>query len=137
MSLFRYTALFALLAPLSGPALAEAPAAVAPATHQEFIPALLKLLTQTEQSLATCTDPATTAAALPRLRELAAQARALSAQQQALPEPTVQDYMAAHPHVAEFTKLWEAICAHIARLEQAKLISPELRTLLQLAPVEG
>ncbi len=133
--MFRATALLAALLPLCCVALAEGqPPAAAPATHQEFIPALLELLRQTEQSLAACTDAATVEAALPRLRELAEQARQLSAQQKTLPEPTVQDYMAAHPHVAEFNKLWEAICAHIERLETAQLVSTELRQVLKLAP---
>ncbi len=128
----RHLAFLAPLAPLCCAAEAGLPA-----THQEFIPTLLELLRQTEQGLAACTDASTTKAALPRLRELAARARQLSAHQQSLPEPTVQDYMAAHPHVAEFNKLWEAICAHIERLEQAQLITAELRDLLQLAPKEG
>ncbi len=135
--MFRQAAIFTPLAALCCVATAEQPSAARLTTHQEFIPALLELLTQTEQSLASCTDEASTKAALPRLRELAEQARQLSALQQGLPEPTVQDYMAAHPHVAEFNKLWEAICGHIERLEQARLITPELRSLLQLAPQEG
>ncbi len=139
--MFRYATHLAPLASLccateTGVA-AQETTAPTPTTHQEFIPALLELLQQTEQSLATCTDEASTKAALPRLRELAAQARKLSAVQQSLPEPTVQDYMAAHPHVAEFNKLWDAICEHLSRLEQARLVSPELRQLLQLDPREG
>ncbi len=105
-----------------------------PSTHQEFIPTLLALLAQTEQSLASCTDAASVNTALPRLEELAQQARRLSGHQQSLPEPTVQDYMAAHPHVAEFNRLWEAICNHLERMEQAQLITPKLRDLLKLAP---
>ncbi len=135
--MLRYAAFLAPLAPLCCAAETGQPAPALPATHQEFIPALLELLTQTEQALGSCTDAASTEAALPRLRELSEQAHKLSAHQQKLPEPTVQDYMAAHPHVAEFNTLWEAIINHIERLEQAQLISPELRQLLQLAPGEG
>ncbi len=116
---------------------AAEPQPAAPETHQEFIPVLLELLNQTVQSLAGCTDEASVKAALPRLRELAEQARQLAALQQTLPDPTVQDYMASHPHVAEFNRLWEGICGHIERLEQARLISPELRDLLQVAPPTG
>ncbi len=134
--MFRYALLLAPMLPLccAAETVADAPL---PATHQEFIPSLLDLLTQTEQILASCTDAASTQAALPRLRALADLARRLSAHQHTLPEPTVQDYMAAHPHVAEFNRLWEAICGHIERLEAQKLISPELRALLQIAPAEG
>ncbi len=133
--MFRYAALLALTAPLC--CAAKPPAPSLPATHQEYIPALLELLTQAEQALASCTDTASTEATLPRLQELAEQARRLSAHQQSLPEPTVQDYMAAHPHVGEFNRLWEAICGHIERLQQARLITPELQALLRLAPEEG
>ncbi len=116
---------------------AEPPAAALPGTHQEFIPALLELLTQTEQCLGSCTDAATTEAALPELNKLAAKARELSAHQATLPEPTVQDYMAAHPHVGDFNRLWESIGSHIERLEKAGLMSPELRSVLQIAPSEA
>ncbi len=135
--MFRYAALLALTATLCTAAPTAAPAPVQmPTSHQQFIPALLELLEQTEQCLAGCTDAASVEAALPRLRELAEQARKLSAHQQTLPEPTVQDYMAAHPHVAEFNKLWEGVCGHLARLEQAGLITADLRDVLQLAPAE-
>ncbi len=134
--MFRYAALL-LLPLLSLSSVASETAATTPAlpsSHQKHIPALLELLTQTEQALSSCTDAATTTAALPRLQELAEQTRQLAANQQTLPEPTVQDYLAAHPHVAEFNKLWEAICGHIERMELNHLITPELRTLLKLAP---
>ncbi len=132
--MFRYAALALPLMPALCLAAEEA---TAPTTHQEFIGSLLDFLPQTELCLASCTDAAATEAALPRLHELAAQARQLSAWQQALPEPTVQDYMAAHPHVAEFNKLWEAIGQPLSRMEREKLITPELRELLQLAPPQG
>ncbi len=135
--MFRSVAIassLAALAPLHAAAELPPNAPPLPGSHQEFIPALLELLSQTEQALASCTDASSVEAALPRLRELATQARELSARQQTLPEPTVQDYMAAHPHVAAFNQLWEAICAHIERLEQARLVTPELRSLLRLAP---
>ena len=122
--MFRYAS--ALLPPVALCAAAgEQPAL--PASHQEFSSALLELLTRTEQCLATCTDEASTEAALPRLRELAEHARLLAAHQATLPEPTVQDYMAAHPHVGEFNRLMNAIDGHIDRLEAARLLSPALR----------
>ncbi len=133
--MFRYAAFLAPLLPLCCSFAAE-PVASMPATHQEFIPALLELLEQTEQCLSSCSDAATVQAALPRFHELAEQARRLSAHQRSLPDPTVQDLLAAHPHVAEFNRLWEAICGHIERLEAARLISPELREALKLAPAE-
>ncbi len=133
--MFRHAALLLALAPLCSAEEApqQAPTTL-PTTHQEFIPSLLELLTQTEHELATCTDAASVEAALPRLSELAKRARQLAARQQNLPEPTVQDYMAAHPHVGEFNRLWEAITEHIARMAQGQLITPELRNVLQIAP---
>ncbi len=133
--MFRYAA--TALIPLAAICCAaEAPQAEAalPDTHQKFIPVLLDFLAQTEQCLAGCTDAASTAAVMPRLNELAARAHQLAAHQASLPEPTVQDYMAAHPHVGEFNKLWKAISGHIERMEQAALMTPELHSLLQLAP---
>ncbi len=135
--MFRYATFLLPLVPLCHVAEAQQGAPVLPGTHQEFITSLLTLLADTEQCLAGCVDAASTEAALPRLRELEQQAHQLSATQHTLPEPTVQDYMAAHPYVAEFNKLWEAIGDHIKRLEQASLISSELRSVLKLAPAKG
>ncbi len=128
--MLRYTAIL----PLASLCLAAEVQPALPASHQEFSTALLELLAQTEQSLASCTDAASTEAALPRLRELAERARQLAAHQASLPEPTVQDYMAAHPHVGEFNRLMNAIDDHIDRLEAAHLLSPALRELLHIAP---
>ncbi len=130
----RYAAILLSLAPACYAAEAQQAAPAQPANHQEFATALLELLTQTEQCLASCVDEASVEAALPSLQELAQQARRLSAWQRALPEPTVQDYMAAHPQVGSFNRIWQAIGDHIERLEQAKLVSPALREVLHLAP---
>ncbi len=137
--MFRTTALF--LAPAALCAAAEtpqqAPAAKLPASHQEFSLALLDWLEQTEACLATCTDAAGVQAAMPRLRELGERAHALADCQRELPEPTVQDYLAAHEHVGDFNKRWYAIGDHIERLRTAGLLSPELRELLRIAPDEA
>ncbi len=137
--MLRYASILAPVLPLccSVAVAEEQQAAPLPVNHQEFILALLDLLTQTEECLAACADAASTEAALPRLRELAERARQLSAHQQTLPEPTVQDYISAHPHVGAFNKLWQAVCGHIQRLQQTQLMSPELREILQLAPAEA
>lgn len=105
-----------------------------PTTHQEAALMLIDLLTQINESLAECTDEATVQAALPKLKALAAQAEWFKRAQDALPEPTVQDYMAAQDLLGAFNTTWNAIRDHIDRLEQNHLLTPELRSILVIAP---
>ncbi len=105
-------------------------------SHQAYTAALIELLSQTEICLNLCRDAASCDAALPRLRELSARAAELSAALPLLTEPTVQDYMASHPQVPVFNKLWTAIGEHIERLTQAGLMNDEMRKLLGIAPPE-
>ncbi|MCH5284844.1 MAG: hypothetical protein J1E42_04510 [Akkermansiaceae bacterium] len=112
------------------PAAAEQP----PATHQEAARQLIILLSDTEECLASCVDKDSVQAALPRFRELAARAVALKAAQSRLPDPTTQDYMLDQAQIKAFSTFWEAVNKHIERLDKAKLITPELREILHLAP---
>ncbi len=114
----------------------DSPAPKASTTHREAALALIDLLRQTEACLARCTDAAQVQAALPHLRRLAEQVHAFKRMQDALPEPTTQDYMAAQDLSGDFNTVWEAIRSHIRRLESAKLITRELRDLLVIAPSE-
>ena len=82
-----------------------------PLTHSEAAHQLIDLLQQTEACLATCQDEGSVCAALPKLRSLAAQQLA-----------------------GEFNTAWEAIRAHIARLEQNHLLSPQMREILCIDP---
>ncbi len=118
-------------------AAAEAPAAPLPDSHRAYTAALIELLSQTEICLNSCRDAASCQAALPRLRELSRRAAELAAALPLRTEPTVQDYMAAHPQVGTFNTLWNAITAHFERLEQAGLMSEEMRTVLGIAPPEA
>ena len=121
-----------LAAPL--PALEDAaqPAQpAAPESHSDLARALTDFLSRTELCLRSCTDAASVQAAMPRLRELAQEARRLADAQDALPEPTTQDYMASQELALQFLPIWKAIRAHVERLEQEGLMTDELRSLLQ------
>lgn len=110
---------------------------VAPAqtdTHISIAHAVIDLLSETELCLNNCRDAQSVQSSLPRLRELAAQARKLLASQAMLEDSSVQDDMAASALVKDFSLLWEAIQQHIARLEKDGLMSPELREILCIAP---
>ncbi len=139
MNVTAALALVLLLPPccLAGESGAVASDAPAPATLSEYTQAVVSLLSQTELSLNGCRDAASVTAALPRLRDLARQAERIAASQEGLPDPTVQDYLAAHPQIKAFNTLWKAISGHIDRLEEAGLMTPELREVLKVAPDNG
>lgn len=101
-------------------------------THQSLAKELVGLLSQTEIALNSCNDQSSVQAAFPRLLELSEQAATLKQRQKALPEPTVQDYLAAQELVGDFNTLAQAIEQHIDRLKKANLLSPELKKLLGL-----
>lgn len=103
-------------------------------THQGIAEALVELLSRTELCLNGCTDAASVQAALPQLQQLAAEAADLSARQKALPEPTVQDYMASQVLAKDFLVLQRAIRQHLDRLQKGGLMTPELREILKTEP---
>ncbi len=105
-----------------------------PLTHSEAARQLIDLLQQTEACLATCRDEGSVCAALPELQRLARLARHIVHGQQNLSEPTTQDYIAAQQLAGEFNTAWEAIRAHIARLEHNHLLSPQMREILCIDP---
>lgn len=105
-----------------------------PATHQEAAEQLIDLLEETEACLAGCTDAAGVQAALPRLRELSARARAFREAQDRLPEPTTHDYIAAQDLLKRFNTTWQAIRGHIERIRRAGLLTRELSDILVIAP---
>ncbi len=118
---------------LPAPAAEEAPSAEEaqmPSTHREAAERLIALLLQTDECLAGCTDAASVQAALPTLRQLAEKVHAFKKMQDELPEPTVQDYMAAQDLAASFNRAWTSIRANIERLKKAGLLTPELQNIL-------
>lgn len=114
--------------------LTAAEESTAPDTHQGIAEELVDLLSRIELCLNSCTDEENVKAAEEPLTKLSAEASALMERQRALPEPTVQDYMASQVLAKDFLTLWKAIEQHIARLRKEGLLSPELRSILQIAP---
>lgn len=116
---------------------ASAPEVAAADSHAELADALVNLLQRTAATLEGCTDAATAGAALPQLKEQREEAAHLIARQAALPEPTVQDYMAAQARANDFLDAKHALRTHIERLQREGLLSPELREILGIAPEEA
>lgn len=121
---------FMLLMAASCVAIAQPDAGVSVHTHQTLAKELVDILSQTEIALNSCTDEQSVLAAIPRLLELSQRAASLKQQQKELPEPTVQDYLAAQNLVGDFNTLALAIEQHIARLQRENLLSPELQKIL-------
>lgn len=106
----------------------------AQATHFSLAQEVINLLSETELTLGSCTDTAGVEAALPRLEELAEQARQLREAQLKLPDSTIQEDIAIARMVQDFQLIWEAIRAHIERLESTGLMTDKLRNVLHIAP---
>lgn len=119
--------------PLS-PAAEETAAAPSLESHADIAHALTDLLRCTAEQLEGCTDTATVQATLPVLQSLREEAADLMTRQAALPEPTVQDYMAAQNRANDFLDAKRAIQRHISRLQEAGLMTPEMRKILGIAP---
>ncbi len=106
-----------------------------PSNHVDMTNAILDFLSRTELCLNSCRDEVSAQAAIPQLQKLKEECSILVKEQQNLPEPTIQDYMAVQNKMEVFTTIWKAIRNHIERMEQARILSPELRQILQIAPV--
>lgn len=124
-----------LLCPLS--TADETTAAPSLESHADIADALTDLLRRTVEQLEGCTDTDTVQAALPMLQSLREEAAGLMARQAALPEPTVQDYMAAQNRANDFLDAKRAIQHHISRLQKAGFITPEVREILGIAPANA
>lgn len=109
----------------------------APDSHAEIADALTDLLHRTTQQLEQCTDSDSLRAAAPALQALRAEAAELMQRQAALPEPTVQDYMAAQNRANDFLDAKRAIQQHITRLQENGILTPEMREILGIAPEKG
>lgn len=102
--------------------------------HVDLTTTIIEFLSRTELCLNACQDAASVQAAIPQLQELKKECDDIVETQKALPEPTVQDYMAVQQHMEAFSTVWTAICNHIERLEEAGLMTPEMRKILFIAP---
>lgn len=126
-----------LFSPALSPAQEESVTAPAPAaadSHAELADMLVGLLQRTIATLEQCRDAASVEAALPQLKEQREEAAQLMARQAALPEPTVQDYMAAQARANDFLDAKRAIQTHITRLQTEGLMTAEIREILGIAP---
>ena len=103
-------------------------------SHIDLTHTVLDFLSRTELCLNSCRDADSVAAAIPQLRELEKECGKIVEAQRALPEPTVQDYMAVQDQMEAFNTVWEAICGHIERLETEQLMTEEMRNSLHIAP---
>lgn len=103
-------------------------------SHAELADQLVSLLNRTVEVLDQCTDAATAEAAVPSLKALRSEAEQIMAHQAALPEPTVQDYMAAQGRANDFLDAKRALQTRLTRLQQEGLLSGEIREILGIAP---
>lgn len=103
-------------------------------THFSVAQEIIDLLSQTEIILNTCQNEESVKAALPQLSELAAQAKLLKEKQATLPDSSLNEDISLARQVQDFQTIWNAIRAHIERLENSGLISDELRDVLKIAP---
>ncbi|MBQ2868591.1 MAG: hypothetical protein IJE88_01040 [Akkermansia sp.] len=122
-----------LLAFLFAPSVLTAQEVALPANHVDMTTTIIEFLSRTELCLNTCRDEASVKAAIPQLQELKQECDKIVEAQRALPEPTIQDYMAVQNQVEAFNTVWNAIRDHIERLEQEQLLSDEMRNILHIA----
>lgn len=108
-----------------------------PTNHVDLTTAIIEFLSRTELCLNSCQDEASAQAAIPQLLELKKECDTLVETQRALPEPTIQDYMAVQNQMEAFNTVWNAIRDHIERLEQAGLMSQKMRDILHIAAPES
>lgn len=108
-----------------------------PANHVDLTTAIIEFLSRTELCLNACRDNNSAKASIPQLQKLKKECDSLVETQRALPEPTIQDYMAVQDQMEAFNTVWNAIRNHIERLEQAGLLTQEMRDILHIAPPEG
>ena len=103
-------------------------------SHASIAQEIIALLSDTELVLNSCRDKESVAAAIPELRELAARARDIRTRQLTLPDSSLQEDISIARSVPDFRTLWDAVSAHIERLQNENLMSDELREVLCIAP---
>ncbi len=100
-------------------------------THLSLAQEVVNLLSETEICLNLCQDEQGVKSQLPKLQELANYARDIHRRQQQLPDATLSEDIQIHKQcVPDFTELRKAIDAHIIRLRNNNLITPELAEIL-------
>ena len=100
-------------------------------THLSLAQEVVNLLSETEICLNLCQDEQSVEAQLPKLQELAQLALDIQSRQKLLPDATLSEDIQIHKQcVPDFTTLQKAIDAHIIRLRNSNLITPELAEIL-------
>lgn len=107
-----------------------APLAAAEDSHLSLAKEIVNLLSATEICLNTCQTAADVQAVLPQLEQLAQKAAAIKERQSMLPDFTPAEDKEIAKLIPIYTTLSKTINAHLQRLSQAGLMSPELRAVL-------
>ena len=84
-----------------------------PTNHVDLTTAIIEFLSRTELCLNSCQDEASAQAAIPQLLELKKECDTLVETQRALPEPTIQDYMAVQNQMEAFTIVIKVLHGHL------------------------
>ena len=104
--------------------------AAAQETNVSVAKELINLLSATEICLNTCHSAADVQAVLPQLKHLAQKAAEIKEKQSKLPDFTPADDKEIAKLIPTYTTLSKAINAHLQRLSDSGLMSPELRAVL-------
>jgi hypothetical protein len=108
-----------------------------PANHVDLSSSIIEFLSRTELCLNTCQSAETVQAAIPQLKELREECQRIIEMQHSLPEPTVQDFMAVQHQMEAFNLVWNAIRAHITRLENQGLLTAEICEIVGIATAKS
>ncbi len=104
--------------------------AAAQDSHISLANEIINLLSATEICLNTCRDAASVQAVLPQLELLAQKAADIKERQSKLPDFTPAEDKEIARLIPTYTTLSKAIDAHLQRLADSGLMSPELRAIL-------
>ena len=108
-----------------------------PANNVDLSSFIIDFLSRTELCLNSCQSKETVQAAIPQLKELKAECQRIVEMQRSLPEPTVQDFMAVQHQMEAFNLVWNAIRAHITRLENQGLLTAEICEIVGIATAKS
>ncbi len=108
--------------------------AAAQDTHASLAEEIIDFLSQTEICLNLCRDAQSVQDSIPHLKELSAYAAELKARQDKLPDFTPAEDKEMAKLLPTYMKLQRAIEAHVERLINEQLLTPELAEILCISP---
>lgn len=108
--------------------------ATAQDTHASLAEEIIDFLSQTEICLNLCRDAQSVQDVLPQLKELSAYAAELKARQEKLPDFTPAEDKEIAKLLSNYMTLQKAIDAHIQRIIDEQLLTPELAEILCISP---